>query len=594
MWGDKLSNGVGSPAEHEQTRPVPDRFREERLELERVLSHPEISRSSAAVRFLTFICDMYFEGRSEEIREYSIAVEALGRKDVNFDSNIDPIVRVTASSLRKKLDHLYQSDWKDHELQIVLPRGRYVPLFTRRDLPPSSAREPQVNGEDGHEYSAEESQHFPETATDALSNSSRVDVRKPLWIALGLFLVVGIYFAGYISGKHVGEPERTVSQAAAWGDPVWEDQFDGASGQAPDPSKWTFVTGSREQLGNQGWGTHETQTYCSPRGANPPVCDFRHPNAFLDGNGHLVLRAERTSDGSWTSARMTTLGLKEFQYGRVEVAIKIPVGLGLWPTFWMIGSNFRSSGWPDSGSATIAENVSINGLNNGLGPFVFRSTLHGPGYYGGNAMWSYFKLPNSSRVDGGFHTYGMIWSPGMIQFYFEDPSNVFFVRNSSDLPLGGRWVFDHSFDMVLNLAVGGDWAGNPEATTPNPSDLVVDYVRVYRNPTVPPPDIKWQPVQVIAGSSEASVVTLRAKTYSGRVHVSCSVEPTTASCTLAPSAVDFSSTLSQEGSLTISTGFYTDNGRVQSPRGKYKMTITATTISGDHSELTIPFEVKER
>jgi beta-glucanase (GH16 family) len=324
------------------------------------------------------------------------------------------------------------------------------------------------------------------------------------------------------------------------------------------------------------------------------VCDLRHPNAFLDGNGHLVLRAERTSDGSWTSARMTTLGHKEFQYGRIEVRMKMPVGIGLWPTFWMIGSNFRSSGWPDSGSATIAENVSINGLNNGLGPFVFRSTLHGPGYYGGNALWSDFKLPNSSRVDDGFHTYGMIWSPGMIQFYFEDPSNVFFVRNSSDLPLGGRWVFDHPFDMVLNLTVGGDWAGNPEAATPNPSDLVVDYVRVYTNPTVLPPDIKWQPVQVISGSSEASIVTLRAKTFSGRVHVSCSVEPTTASCALAPSAVDFSSTLSQEGSLTISTGFFTDSGRVQSPPGKYKMTITATTISGDHSEVTIPFEVKER
>jgi beta-glucanase (GH16 family) len=594
MQGERLSNGVANPAEHEQILPVQDRFREERLELASVLSHPEISRSSAAVRFLTFVCEKYFDGRSEEIREYSIAVEALGRHDVNFDSNIDPIVRVTARSLRKKLDQLYQSDWKDHELQIALPRGRYIPVFTRRDLPPSPACEPQVSREDGYEHSVEETDQLAETAADALSNSNRVNLRKPLSVALGLFLVAGIYFAGYISGKHAGEPKKTVSQAVAWGDPVWEDQFDGASGQAPDPSKWTFVTGSREQLGNQGWGTHEIQTYCAPRGANPPVCDFRHPNAFLDGNGHLVLRAERTSDGSWTSARMTTLGLKEFQYGRIEVRMKMPVGIGLWPTFWVIGSNFRSSGWPDSGSATIAENVSINGLNNGLGPFVFRSTLHGPGYYGGNALWSDFKLSNSSRVDDGFHIYGMIWSPGMIQFYFEDPSNVFFVRNSSDLPLGGRWVFDHPFDMVLNLAVGGDWAGNPEVATPNPSNLVVDYVRVYRNPTVLPPDIKWQPVQVIAGSSEASVVTLRAKTYSGRVHVSCSVEPKTASCALAPSTVDFSSTLLQEASLTTSTGFFTDNGRVESPPGTYKMTITATTISGDHSELTVPFEVKEK
>jgi beta-glucanase (GH16 family) len=307
----------------------------------------------------------------------------------------------------------------------------------------------------------------------------------------------------------------------------------------------------------------------------------------------LVLRAEKTPDGVWTSARITTKGLKNVEYGRIEARMKLPVGTGLWPSFWMLGADFPAVGWPASGSFDFIENVALKSGSNGLGPNIIRSTLHGPNYYGANGLWHDFRLPNGARVDDdSFHTYGAIWSPGMIQFYVDDPANVYFVANASIVPEGGQWVFDHPFFLVMNLAVGGDWPGDPDATTPNPADIVVDYVRVYRIPATPAPSIQWQPVQIKAGSTVASNVILSAHGYSGRVHLSCSTEPATAVCSLAASVVNFSDTLSQQDTLTLSTDSFTSSGRVVAPLGRYKLTITATSISGDHSQLTVPFEVR--
>jgi len=580
-----------APPEPQQILPAGNNFREEREELERVLSHPEFSRSASLVRFLSFICNKYFDGQTDDIREYSIAVEALGRKESSFDSHVDPIVRVTARSLRKKLRELYKTDWRDHPLRIVLPLGHYVPQFVR----PGTADEQAAVDEAA--LDAQENENSVQGATeDAAHRAAGTQLRGGrtiLKFAAGILAVAVIFLAGYLSGTHNRRSELPTTQSFKWGDPVWSDEFDGAALKLPDPSKWTFETGSRDEVGNQGWGDREVETYCSPQGPNPPGCDPHRPNAFLDGNGHLVLRAARNPDGSWTSARITTHGLKDFQYGRIEARMRMPVGTGLWPAFWMLGSNYLTTGWPASGSATIVENVSLTERTNGLGPTIIRATMHGPRYYGGNGLWHDYKLPNGGRVDdGNFHTYGVIWSPGMMQFYVDDPANIFFVQDANDIPEGGEWVFDHPFFLVMNLAVGGDWPGSPDASTPNPAEIVVDYVRAYKIPTVPAPAIQWQPVQVAAGSSVASVITLHAQDYSGRVHLSCSVEPATAACALATSVVDLSSTLSQDDSLTISTDLFTDKGRVQAPPGRYKMTITATTISGDHSQLSVPFEVK--
>lgn len=559
----------------------PGNFEEERRELERVLAHPDISRSGSLVRFLSFICNKYFDGQADEIREYSIAVEALGRKDSTFDSHIDPIVRVTARALRKKLEDYYARDGRGHALQIVLPLGHYVPQFVRREQP--AVREASAAGVESAAavQAAAASRRFAPLAF------ARAHIAALTVAALLLLLVPAVFFAGFYFGQNRSREPQPVDQSLTWGEPVWSDEFNGAAQQLPDPSKWTY------DVGNQSGGEKpEVEIYCAPKGGLRD-CDPHRPNAFEDGAGHLVLRAQRNPDGTWTSARITTRGLKVFQYGRIEARMRLPVGTGLWPAFWMLGANFETAGWPASGSVDIVENVSNTARSNGLGPSIIRSTLHGPRFYGANGLWHDFKLPNGARVDdGSFHTYGIIWSPGMIQFYVDDPSNVFFVQDSNDLPEGGEWVFDRPFYLVMNLALGGDWASDPDASTPNPADLLVDYVRVYKIPPVSAPTIQWQPVEVKSGSSVASIVKLRAPRVLGRVHLSCATEPAAVQCDLGRSVVNFSDTLSQEDSLTLSTALFTGNGRVTAPPGRYKVTITATSISGDHSQLTAPFEVQ--
>lgn len=567
--------------------------------MEWVLCHPEISHSASLVRFLSFICNKYFNGESEEIREHTIAVEALGRKASSFDSHVDPIVRVTARSLRKKLLKLYRSDGQGHRLQIVLPLGHYVPQFVRRASPGAEAALPG-------EAAANEPASRESAATGGIATAARPGGagggakwrslrrflfglnRRAVWeFALLLLGVPAIFLAGLFLGLNQSQQRRSSGEAIKWGEPIWSDEFDGAAQQLPDPSKWTFDLEKQAGLGN-----HEREIYCSPWDEHSSECDPHHPNAFMDGAGHLVLRAERNGNGIWTLARITTKGLKNFQYGRIEARMKLPVGAGLWPSFLMVGADSDAVGWPASGSLDIAENVSITPGSNGLGPTMIRATLHGPRYFGGNGLWHDFKFPNGGRVDdGSFHTYGVIWSPGMVQFYVDDPANIFFVQDASSLPEGGEWVFDHPFFLMMNLALGGEWPGDSDATTPNPADMLVDYVRVYKIPTVPAPKIEWQSVKVKAGSSAASTVSLRSRSNVGRVHLACSTDAPTAACSLATSVVNFSDTLFQEDTLTISTISFTEKGRIVASPGRYKVTITATTISGDRSQATVPFDI---
>ena len=582
-------------------------FAEERAELERVLAHPELSRSVSLVRFLSFICDMYFQGRTGEIREHLIAVAALGRKESTFDSQIDPIVRVTARALRKNLRDYYDRDGDNDPLEIVIPLGRYIPQFVPRaerakfrpevDLEAGdSAADGSVSGPVSVETSlTRELVEFREpspgpglpaaeavVATDAVFRSARM-----WWLLAAAIFVPLVFLSGVLLGRRSSVARAPVTASSAeWGAPVWSDEFDGASMQLPDPAKWTFDVGSTNN-----WGNHEQETYCSPGPAITKGCDPLHPNAFLDGSGHLVLRAQRDADGNWTSARITTRGLKDFQYGRIEARMKMPVGTGLWPAFWMLGSDVKAVGWPASGTVDIAENVGLTPRSNGLGPEEIRSSLHGPGYSGADSLHRDFRLPNGARIDDGvFHTYGIIWSPGMIQFYVDDPANIFFVQNVSNLPDGGVWVFDHPFYLVMNLAVGGDWAGDPDNTTPSPSQVVVDYVRVYKLTTAAP-SLDWTAVPLKVGTVASSPLILHGQKGTGRVYVSCSTEPATTGCVLDASTVDFSSADTQSDMVTLSTDTLSHEGTATAKPGMYKLTLTATTISGDRSQVTVPFEV---
>lgn len=297
------------------------------------------------------------------------------------------------------------------------------------------------------------------------------------WYALAGAALVVAFLAGYVLGHRRGSSAVALSMPTDWGEPAWSDEFDGPSGRQPDPARW--VQESNAQDGSKSRNSSKGAA-CSD-GVN---CVAAQPSAFLNGAGQLVLRASRNRDGFWTTARLSTRGIKDFQYGRIEARMKLPVGAGLWPAFWLMGSNFSKVGWPAAGSIDIMENVGVQDGHHGLGPSVIRSTLHGPGAYGQNGIWRNYTLPNGGRVDdGGFHTYGIIWSLQAIQFYVDTPSNVYFIERSSDLPKGIEGVFHKPFYLVLSLGVGGDWPGSADNMTPNPADTVIDYVRVYSLPS---------------------------------------------------------------------------------------------------------------
>ena len=244
---------------------------------------------------------------------------------------------------------------------------------------------------------------------------------------------------------------------------VWSDEFSGPDGSSPDSSKWTFDTG----VGGSGWGNNELESYTN-----------RTQNAQLKG-GNLVITAlkETYADPSdnvtrnYTSARMKTQGLFNQAYGRFEARIKIPAGQGMWPAFWMLGKDISSIGWPKCGEIDIMENI-------GKEPGMVHGSLHGPSTSGPTGdLTASFSLPAGQNFADDFHLYALEWEPGTIRFYVD--SNLYATFTQSRWPTGGTWVFDHPFFLILNLAVGGNWPGSPDATTVFPQQMLVDYVRVY-------------------------------------------------------------------------------------------------------------------
>lgn len=235
---------------------------------------------------------------------------------------------------------------------------------------------------------------------------------------------------------------------------VWQDEFEGTKGQLPDAAKWVFDTGT----GTNGWGNGELEYYTN-----------RTNNAALDGDGHLVITAikESYSGSSYTSARINTKGLFEQKYGRFEARIKMPRGPGLWPAFWMLGTNYSTTGWPQCGEIDIME-------YRGQEPSIVHGTVHGPGYSGGDAITKSYSYTDA-RFDTDYHVFAVEWTENSIDFYVDD---TFYQRITPD-KVTGEWVYDHSFFIILNLAVGGNYVGYPTSQTSFPQSMLVDYVKVY-------------------------------------------------------------------------------------------------------------------
>jgi len=233
---------------------------------------------------------------------------------------------------------------------------------------------------------------------------------------------------------------------------VWADEFDGAANSPPDPAKWTYDLGN-----NNGWGNQELETYTNLL-----------QNASMDGGGHLVIRVER-SGSTFTSARLKTQGLFSARYGTIEARIRLPFGQGIWPAFWMLGTSITSAGWPRCGEIDIMENI-------GREPSINHGSVHGPGYSGGNAISGLFTLPASARFADDFHVFAIQWAPGTVTFSVDGAP--YKTATAASLPAGASWVFDNPFFLLLNVAVGGNFPGAPDATTQFPQQMIVDYVRV--------------------------------------------------------------------------------------------------------------------
>ena len=244
---------------------------------------------------------------------------------------------------------------------------------------------------------------------------------------------------------------------------AWSDEFDGPAGAPVDGAKWVADTGG------QGWGNQERQYYTT-----------RTENVALDGGGRLVITARAEPPNSsyacwygscrYTSARLKTKGRFEQMYGRFEARIRIPRGQGIWPAFWMLGADIDQVGWPRCGEIDVMENI-------GREPAVVHGTIHGPGYSGGSGISGASRLATGSFADD-YHVFAVEWAPGEIRWLVD--GREYRRTTPADLPAGATWSFDHPFFMLLNVAVGGAWPGDPDASTAFPQQMLVDYVRVYQ------------------------------------------------------------------------------------------------------------------
>lgn len=232
---------------------------------------------------------------------------------------------------------------------------------------------------------------------------------------------------------------------------VWSDEFDYTG--LPDPAKWNMETGGG------GWGNNELQYYTNSES-----------NAMVD-NGVLTItaREETVGEYNYTSARITTQNKFDFKYGRIEARMKLPYGQGLWPAFWMLGANFSTVGWPNCGEIDIMEMVGGAGKDN-----TVYATIHWDNN-GEKADYGESYSLESGIFADEFHVFSVVWDNREIMGYVD---NVQYF--TADITPEALSEFQNEFFIIMNLAVGGNWPGSPDATTQFPQTMEVDWVRVYQ------------------------------------------------------------------------------------------------------------------
>ncbi|NQX91584.1 MAG: family 16 glycosylhydrolase [Flavobacteriales bacterium] len=240
---------------------------------------------------------------------------------------------------------------------------------------------------------------------------------------------------------------------------VWADEFE--SNQLSSDN-WTYEIGDGcPQL--CGWGNNELQYYTDS-----------DQNTVLE-NGELKIRAvyDENSQTPYTSARLISKDKVSFTSGKVEARIKMPIGQGMWPAFWLLPNDNDYGIWPLSGEIDITEMV-------GFEPSTTHGTIHYGGMWPNNVFTGESATLTLGTLNDNFHTYAVEWDEGEIRWYIDDA--LYSVKTTNDLGTF-PWSFDQEFYIILNLAIGGNWPGYPDESTSFPQEMVVDYVRVYQGPT---------------------------------------------------------------------------------------------------------------
>jgi beta-glucanase (GH16 family) len=520
-------------------------------------------------------------------------------------------------------------------------------------------------------FSAEETDNLYDSHSAKKESSVSIRVswgvvcRSRFLLAIMILFLAGAGRAQVATGG-CGGVSNDPQGAVTWV-PQWCQEFTTTTAgtpQSPDTTVWSF------DLGNGGFGNNEIETYCGPPGysGNPSDCPTTFSastsNAYLDGNGHLILQAINSTTAAnsipllsnpkmrlwmavglagllvsvivlpvtrrrkrnflyvcglisgltimgaavfscggssgggsggggggtppasiWYSARMKTEGLENFQYGRIEASIQLPdtTNQGLWPAFWSLGSDSDATppvNWPACGETDFMEVWSPQ-VDGGPGPGGNRTTIH-TAATGGDGVQpnGAYTFPSGKANNTGFHTYGMIWSANMQQFYIDNPLQPYYITTPSNIASTDSWPFNLPIFLITNIAVGGTLGGTPSSSTPNPAIMTYDYIRQYQpSAAVAAPAMGTPPPITVAAGATTGSSTFRPVLTAGTgyVYFTCSTNAPNASCaitttdSLNPYVV--SSSASPADSVTAAV---TTNGTASGP---YTVTVYAFTES---------------